>query len=80
VQLHFDFRRPALLDDLLEVEIWVSRIGQTSLRLEFCVRKVEGEITAEGYEIVVAIDRKNFQPMTVPAELVAALQPYRADA
>jgi len=79
VQLHFDFRRPALLDDLLEVEIWIGRIGKTSLRLEFCVRKVEGEITAEGYEIVVAIDRKNFQPMPVPAELVAALEPYRAD-
>jgi YbgC/YbaW family acyl-CoA thioester hydrolase len=80
VQLHFDFRRPALLDDLLEVEVWIGHVGKTSLRLEFCVRKVEGEITAEGYEIVVAIDRKNFQPMPVPAELVAALAPYRADA
>ncbi len=79
VQLHFDFRRPALLDDLLEVEIWVGRIGQSSLRLEFCVRKVEGEITAEGYEVVVAIDRKNFQSIRVPAELVTALAPYRAD-
>jgi len=79
VQLHFEFRRPALLDDLLEVEIWVGRIGKTSLRLEFCVRKVEGEITAEGHEVVVAIDRKHFQPVPVPVELVAALEPYRAD-
>ena len=79
VQLHFEFRRPALLDDLLEVEIWVGRISQTSLRLEFCVRKVDGEITAEGYEVVVAIDRKHFQSIPVPAEVVAALEPYRAD-
>ncbi len=79
VQLHFDFRSPALLDDLLEVEVWIGRIGQRSLRLEFCVRKVEGEITAEGYEVVVAIDRKHFQPIPVPAELVTALEPYRAD-
>ncbi|MEK7727512.1 MAG: thioesterase family protein [candidate division KSB1 bacterium] len=79
VQLHFDFRQPAFLDDLLEVEIWISRIGNSSLRLEFCIRKVEGAITAEGYEVVVAIDRKNFQPMPVPAELVTALAPYRAD-
>ena len=79
VQLHFEFQRPALLDELLEVEVWVGRIGQTSLRLEFCVRKVEGEITAEGYEIVVAIDRKTFQPIPVPAELVTTLAPYRAD-
>jgi len=79
VQLHFDFHRPALLDDLLEVEIWVSRIGRTSLRMEFCIRKVGGEITAEGYEVVVAIARKNFKPIPVPPELIAALQGYRAE-
>jgi len=77
VQLHFEFRRPALLDDLLEVEVWIGHVGRTSLRLKFCVRKVDGEITAEGYEVVVAIDRKNFQPIPVPAELVAVLEPYR---
>ncbi|MGH7495982.1 MAG: acyl-CoA thioesterase [bacterium] len=79
VQLHFDFRNPALLDDLLEVEIWVGSVGRTSLRFEFSVRKVEGEVTAEGYEVVVAIDRRNFRPIAVPAELVAALEQYRAD-
>jgi YbgC/YbaW family acyl-CoA thioester hydrolase len=79
VQLHFEFRRPALLDDLLEVEIWVGSIGRTSLRFEFSILKVGGEVTAEGYEVVVAIDRKRFRPMAVPAELVAVLAPYRAD-
>jgi YbgC/YbaW family acyl-CoA thioester hydrolase len=79
VQLHFEFRNPALLDDLLEVEIWVGNVGRTSLRFEFIVRKVEGEVTAEGYEVVVAIDRKNFRPITVPADLITAMAPYRAD-
>lgn len=78
-QLHFDFRSPALLDDLLEVAIWVGTIGRTSLRLEFCVRKVDGAVTAEGHEIVVAIDRKSFRPIPMPPELIAALAPYRAD-
>lgn len=77
VQLHFEFHRPALLDDLLEVETWVGQVGRSSLRFEFSVRKVGGEITAQGYEIVVAINRKSFQPIPVPAELLAALQPYR---
>lgn len=76
VQLHFDFRSPALLDDLLEVEMWIGRIGNSSLRLEFSIHKVGGDITAEGYEVVVAIDRKTFKPMPVPTEFAAALQPY----
>lgn len=79
VQLHFEFHRLALLDDLLEVETWVGRVGRTSLRFEFCVRNRAAEITAEGYEIVVAIKRRNFRPIVVPAELLAALAPYRAD-
>lgn len=77
VQLHFEFHRPALLDDLLEVETWVGQVGRSSLRFEFSVRKVGGEITAQGHEIVVAINRKSFQPIPVPAELLAALLPYR---
>lgn len=78
VQLHFEFHRPALLDDLLEVETRVGHVGRSSLRFEFSVRKVDGEITAQGYEIVVAINRKTFQPIPVPAELLDALQPYQA--
>ena len=80
VQLHFEFRQPAMLDDLLEVEVWVGHLGRTSLRLEFSVRKVEGEVTAEGYEVVVAIDRKHFRPIPVPAEVAAALGPYHTEA
>jgi YbgC/YbaW family acyl-CoA thioester hydrolase len=79
VQLHFEFRKPAMLDDLLEVEVWAGSVGRTSLRLEFSVRKVDGDVTAEGYEVVVAIDRKHFRPIPVPAELAAALESYRAD-
>src|SRR5918996_623702 len=52
VQLHFDFRRPALLDDRLDVEVWVSEIGTSSMRLQFEVRTSTPErpLNAEGYE------------------------------
>ena len=38
-QLHFEFRKPALLDDHLDVEIWVAKVGTSSLRLQFEMRK-----------------------------------------
>ena len=35
VQAHFDYLNPAVLDELLDIEIWVGRIGRSSIRLEF---------------------------------------------
>lgn len=77
-QLHFEFRRPAVLDDRLDVEMWIARVGRSSLRLEFEVRKSpDGEVTAEGYAVLVATRKSDLRPMPLPAELVAALAPYR---
>lgn len=79
-QLHFEFRQPALLDERLEVEVWVAAVGRSSLRLQFEVRKTtpERELTAEGHEVLVAVSRRDLRPIPLPPELGAALAPYRA--
>jgi len=80
VQLHFDFRQPARLDERLEVEVWIAEVGRSSMRLQFEVRKTtpERELTAEGYEVLVAVARHDLRPIPLPPDLVAALAPYRA--
>ncbi|HKI01378.1 MAG TPA: thioesterase family protein [Thermoanaerobaculia bacterium] len=77
--LHFEFRSPALLDDRLDVEMWVSQVGNSSLRLQFEVRKQGPErvMTAEGYAVLVAVARGDLRPIPLPPEFVAALGPYR---
>lgn len=79
--LHFEFRRPARLDDRLDLEMWVSRIGTSSLRLQFEVYRSapERELTAEGYAVLVAVRRGELKPIPVPSEVVAALAPYRGE-
>src|SRR3989440_11898886 len=53
--LECDFRRAAHLDDLLEVSVYVGRVGTKSLRLNFEVRrKGEQELIAEAH-----LDRKS---------------------
>jgi acyl-CoA thioester hydrolase len=79
VQLHFDYRNPVRLDDLLEIEVWVGRIGRSSIRLEFTVRRPDGALAAEAYLVIVAMDRKDSKPVGVPRGLLDALAPYRAD-
>ena len=82
VHLECDFHRAAQLDDLLEVSVWVGKIGTTSLRLNFEVRrkdrddKIEEKLIATAHFVLVSTRRHNLQPVPVPEELRRALNPY----
>ncbi len=79
VQFHLIYRSPARLDDLLDIEMWVARIGRSSIRFEFAVSKTGAEVVAEGYLVIVAISRSDGRSVEVPELLVEALAPYRTD-
>lgn len=75
--LECDFRHAAQLDDLLEVSVYVGRIGTKSLRLNFEVRrKGEDKLIAEAHFVLVAVRRDTFETVTVPDELKRRLAPY----
>ena len=75
--LECDFRRAAQLDDLLEVSVYVGRVGTKSLRLDFEVRRNgESELTATAHFVLVAVDRNNFQSVPIPEDLKRRLAPY----
>ena len=72
-----DFRHAAQLDDLLEVSVFVGRIGTKSLRLNFEVRrKGEDQIIAEAHFVLVSVRRDTFETVPVPEELKRRLAPY----
>jgi len=75
--LECDFRRAAQLDDLLEVSVWVGRIGRSSIRLNFEVRR-KGEDTpiAEAHFVLVSVRRDTFETVPVPEELRRRLAPF----
>ncbi len=75
--LECDFRHAAQLDDLLEVSVYVGRVGTKSLRLNFEVRrKGEEVIIAEAHFVLVAVRRDTFETVVVPDELKRLLAPY----
>lgn len=79
VQIHTDFRKPLLLDDLAEVQVHVGHIGNKSLKLVFEVYKDEGRVlTAEGHIILACVAKDGFEPIPVPAEMREKLAPYVA--
>jgi YbgC/YbaW family acyl-CoA thioester hydrolase len=75
--LECDFRRAAQLDDLLEVCVYVGRVGNKSLRLDFEVRRNgDEELIANAHFVLVAVRRDTFETVTVPEELKRRLAPY----
>jgi acyl-CoA thioester hydrolase len=75
--LECDFKSAAQLDDLLEVSVYVGRIGTKSLQLNFEVRrKNEPELVAVAHFVLVSVRRDTFETVTVPAELKHRLAPY----
>ena len=82
VHLECDFKRAAQLDDLLEVSVYVGKVGRTSMRLNFEVRrkgddgKIEEDLIATAHFVLVAAGRDGLKPVPVPEELRRALAPY----
>jgi YbgC/YbaW family acyl-CoA thioester hydrolase len=82
VHLECDFHHATKLDDLLEVSVYVARIGKTSLRLNFEVRrkaedgKLETDWMATAHFVLVSTRRDTLQPVPVPEDLRRALEPY----
>jgi YbgC/YbaW family acyl-CoA thioester hydrolase len=82
VHLECDFHRAAKMDDLLEVSVYVGKIGRTSLRLNFEVRRknesgeIEDTPMATAHFVLVSTDRENLKPLPVPDQLRRALQPF----
>jgi len=80
VQIHFDFRKPLMLDDLIEVSAYVGRFGTKSFTLKFEVnKKGETDLVAEGHVVLACVSRSTFKSVAMPVEIIEALTPYLKD-
>ena len=76
-EYHCEYRYPARLDDLMKIEVWVSRWGKTSLTISFRFTHDEhGTLLAEGYCRLVCVDRQEKRPIPIPDRLRSALDRY----
>jgi YbgC/YbaW family acyl-CoA thioester hydrolase len=79
VHLKCDFKRAAKLDDLLVVSVYVGKIGNSSLHLNFEVRrKGEEELVATAHFVLAAVQRETFTKVPVPVELRKRIAEYVA--
>jgi len=60
------FRKPARLDDLLEVRCWVSECKRASFRFGYEIRNEAGEPVATGSTLHACVDPATSAMVTVP--------------
>lgn len=70
VRAEVDFLAPARFDDLLAVRVRCDRLGRTSYRFAYEVRR-SGELVARARTVQVVIDRATGKPRPLPDDLVA---------
>lgn len=76
-EYHCEYRYPARLDDLMRIEVWVSRWGKTSFTVAFrFIHEGEKTLLAEGYCRLVCVDREEKRPIPIPERLRTALADY----
>ena len=78
VHVECDFRVPVTLDELLVVEAYFAKIGETSIHLAFEAKRKERPdlMVATGKYVLVTVRRSDFQTVPVPDAVRAALAPY----
>ena len=75
--MHTEFHAPAVLDQRLRVVTYFSRIGRTSLTINFDVLSAEGTtLHATAHQVLVCVSRQTMTKQPLPADLVRALEPF----
>lgn len=77
ISINCDYKSPAVLDDILELSLFVPKITRTTFTFDFEYRKkTENLLVAKGHMTLCCIDMKNARPTRVPDKFLDLLMPY----
>jgi acyl-CoA thioester hydrolase len=72
-----DFRAQSYFGDTLEIETWVTRIGNSSFDVANLMRNAEtGTVVFEGVAVLVYFDYEEQKPKRIPDDLRKILEQY----
>jgi len=77
VEAFCQYKKPAVFNDVLDVEVTVEELRDKSVRLGFTVSNKEtGDLLASGYLVIFAVDRQKGRATRMPAEVFEKLKSY----
>jgi acyl-CoA thioester hydrolase len=80
--MHLEYPSPPTLDEQLELAVYISEVGDSSLRLNFDAYGNGGQLRMAGYLVLVCVydgpDRgTTIRKLSWPAPFLSLLSPYR---
>lgn len=78
VHVECDFKLAMQHDDPIDIDLRLTKVGTSSLRLEFETYK-EDRLAAKGVVVIACMDRETQQSRPIPPELRAKLQAVMSD-
>jgi YbgC/YbaW family acyl-CoA thioester hydrolase len=79
--MHVEFLSSPTLDEKLEVRVYVSHVGTTSMKLNFDFYGLGGVARAVGSLVIVCVDLRSARVKRPwPPEILQLIAPYRIDA
>ena len=72
VHVECDFTIPLKHDDIIDIEVYLTEIGRSSVRFEFRTLKAD-ELAAHGVVVVVCVDSQTERAIRIPEEARAKL-------
>lgn len=75
--MHLDFESPPTLDERLEVVTYISKVGRTSLTLNFDFYGDGGALRATGYLVLVCVHTDVMKSRPWPDDFLAIIDPRR---
>ena len=77
VRAHVEYRRPAIVDDLLCVNVWADRVGRSSFDFAYEVRRGD-ELIATGGTRHAVVDRETLRPLRLAGWIGELVEAARA--
>jgi acyl-CoA thioester hydrolase len=68
VHVECDFLQSIVHDDEIEIEVFLTRLGRSSVRFDFRTLK-EGTVAARGAVVIACMDKKTERAISIPGEL-----------
>lgn len=79
-QLTIEYLAPARIDDLLTIDVWISRLGETSLTLSCELRLPDERVVARTALVIVCVTVEAFAKRPLPEVVREKLAPYHIPA
>lgn len=73
--IDINYLKPALLDDLLQLETTICDVKNTSFIMHQCAVK-DGDIIADMRVVLVCVDTNSYKPVRLPENVKEAFQRY----